>query len=453
MISKRGTSIRLGAFIALCAASAAGTLAWAVLASGPIDWGAVALFGVLALLAETFAVTTAVGSTYSVTFVITIAAATVMGPAGAVIASLFGTTGILDASKRPPIKHLFNASQIVLATAAAAHALHLIAGSNPSFGRSLGAVTVAAALNFVLNTGLVSKAIGLSTGQPTQAVWREQFLGLAPAYLAYALLGLLLGILHVAVGWGSIVFFLVPLFVARNAFRSAIELQDAFDRVVSTLVAAVEHKDPYTSGHAERVSRLAERVARSYGKSPQDARAIRYAALMHDVGKLAVHNAVLQKPSSLTDNEHQHMRRHTEHGAELASGIDLLAGVLDGIRHHHERWDGLGYPDGLAGEGIPLAARIITVADAFDAMTSTRAYSRARTLEEALDELARCAGTQFDPSAVAALKRTIEHDGWTLPDESELTDEDPCHATSHHEPDHGHAHTAPHLTGISHGSR
>ena len=389
------------------------TVVAALATSEPIHWPTVAAFGVLAFIVETFAVTTALGSTYSVTFVVTIAAVTAVGPGGAIVAALCATTGLRDARERPPIKHLFNASQIALSTAAAAYTFTSLAGTSSRFGVSVLAVSAAAAVNFLVNTGLVSVAIGLTARLPATAVWRERFLGLAPAYLAYAVLGLLLGILYEAVGWGSLVFFLVPLLVARNAFRAAIELQDAFDRVVATLVAAVEHKDPYTRGHAERVSKLAERVARAYGMSPQDARAIRYAALMHDIGKLAVHNAVLQKPGSLTDHEHRHMRRHTEHGAELAEGIDLLAGALDGIRHHHERWDGAGYPDGLAGEEIPLAARIITVSDAFDAMTSTRSYSIARSVDDALVELDRCAGAQFDPGAVAALKRAVARDGWT----------------------------------------
>jgi HD-GYP domain-containing protein (c-di-GMP phosphodiesterase class II) len=147
--------------------------------------------------------------------------------------------------------------------------------------------------------------------------------------------------------------------------------------------------------------------------TPKDARAIRYAALMHDVGKLAVHNAVLQKDGKLTDHEHAHMRRHPEHGVELASGIELLHPVLDGIRHHHERWDGAGYPDGLVGEDIPIAARIITVSDAFDAMTSTRAYRPARSIDAAFAELDRCAGSQFDPAAVAALKRAVATGRWS----------------------------------------
>ena len=407
-----GERTRLGAYVAACASAAAGVSWLALVTDPPLEWTTVLGFGVLAFLAESFAVTTALGTTYSVTFIVTIAAAVTVGPAGAIIASLFGTTGWSDARNRPPIKHAFNAAQLALSAGAAAFAFHAVAGEDAGIRTQLLATAAAAAVNFVLNTCLVAVAIGLSSGRSPRAIWREHYLSLGPVYLAYAALGLLLAVLHTSIGWGSLLFFLVPLLVARAAFQSAISLQDSFDQVVTTLVAAVEQKDSYTGGHAERVARLAELVARAHGMNATEARAIRYAALMHDIGKLAVHNAVLQKDGKLTDHEHEHMRRHPEHGVELASGIELLGPVLDGIRHHHERWDGEGYPDGLAGEAIPLAARIITVSDAFDAMTSTRAYRPARSIEQAFDELDRCAGTQFDPSAVVSLKRAIAVGGW-----------------------------------------
>jgi HD-GYP domain-containing protein (c-di-GMP phosphodiesterase class II) len=407
-----GDRTRLGAFVAACAIAAIG-VSWIAFASRPpMLWWTVAGFGVLAFLAESFAVTTSLGTTYSVTFIVTLAAGIVLGPAGAIVASIFGTTGYADATKRPPLKHLFNAAQLTLATVCAAWMFHAVAGAQSGVSGQLLGAGAAAGVNFAINTGLVAIAVGLSKKQAPWLVWREQYLGLGPVYLAYAALGLLFAILYLEIGWGSLIFFLVPLLVARGAFHTAISLQDSFDQVVTTLVAAVEQKDAYTGGHAERVASLAEMVARAHGLSARDARAIRYAALMHDVGKLAVHNAVLQKDGKLTDHEHAHMRRHPEHGVELASGIELLGPVLDGIRHHHERWDGAGYPDGLAGEAIPLAARIITVSDAFDAMTSTRAYRPAMSIPQAFAELDRCAGTQFDPSAVASLRRAVEAGKW-----------------------------------------
>lgn len=424
MVSKRESRAHLRAYIATCTAAACAVLAVAWFTnSSQIDWTSVVAFGVLGMLAETFAVTTAAGTTYSVTFVITIAAIATLGPVGAIIVTLFASIGLRDLRTRSLTKHCFNAAQLTLSAGASAFVFHALASDPTHLPVAVPAAIIAAALNFVTNTGLVSGAVARATGRRTLEIWREQYATLGSTYAAYAVLGIMLAVLERNAGWTSILFLLVPVLIARAAFRTAIDLQDAFDRVITTLVAAVEQKDPYTSGHAERVANLTHLVAIEYGISPATARKIRYAALMHDIGKLAVHNAVLQKNGKLTTEEYDHMRLHPERGVELVAEVELLEPVLDGIRHHHERWDGAGYPDGLAGEAIPLVARLITSCDAFDAMTSTRVYRTARTLEAAFDELDRCAGTQFDPQVVRALKRTIQRHGWEAePERRESTD-------------------------------
>jgi putative nucleotidyltransferase with HDIG domain len=422
---------RLRAYIAWCvaAAMATGILAW-FSNDGSIAWTGVLVFGSMGLLAEAFAVTTAAGTTYSVTFVVTIAAIATLGPFGAVLATLVTAIWVRDFKQRNLDRHLFNAAQLATSAGAAAIAFHLIAPDPRRLTVAIPAALLAAAINFTINTGLVAGAVARSTGRPTLEVWREQYANLGSAYAAYAVLGVMLAVLAEHAGWLSILFLLVPVLIARAAFQTAITLRDAFDRVVTTLVAAVEQKDPYTSGHASRVAQLTERVAVEYGQSPAQARRIRYAALMHDIGKLAVHNAVLQKDGKLTDAEYDHMRLHPERGVEVVSDVELLEPVLDGIRHHHERWDGNGYPDRLAGEAIPLVARLITVCDAFDAMTSTRVYRSARTTQAAFEELDRCAGTQFDPSVVRALKRTISKYGWQAEPERRSTGDDEAMAES-----------------------
>ncbi|MFP5224490.1 MAG: HD-GYP domain-containing protein [Actinomycetota bacterium] len=423
MGSKEGGA-QLRVYIATCVAAAVATGVIAALSNqGPIAWTGVLAFGSMGLLAEAFAVTTAAGTTYSVTFVVTIAAIATLGPLGAVLATLVTAVGVRDFRQRSLDRHLFNAAQLTVSAGAAAIAFHLIAADPSRLAIAIPAALFAAALNFTINTGLVAGAVARSSSRRTVDVWRDQYANLGGAYAAYAVLGVMLAVLAEHAGWLSIFFLLVPVLIARAAFQTAITLHDAFDRVVTTLVAAVEQKDPYTSGHAARVARLTERVALEYGRSPAQARRIRYAALMHDIGKLAVHNAVLQKDGKLTDAEYDHMRLHPERGVEVVSDVELLEPVLDGIRHHHERWDGNGYPDRLAGEAIPLVARLITVCDAFDAMTSTRVYRAARTTEAAFEELDRCAGTQFDPKVVRALKRTIARYGWQAEPERRVSGE------------------------------
>ena len=169
-----------------------------------------------------------------------------------------------------------------------------------------------------------------------------------------------------------------------------------FFDAVRSLINAVEARDRYTSGHSLRVTELAEVLARAVGLEEEKALEIRLAAQLHDIGKLGMSDFVLSKPGGLTDEEMEAIRKHPEVGYNILNPI-LPAGSLDGVRYHHERWDGGGYPQGLAGEGIPLAARIISLADAYDAMTSERVYRPTKNVDEAREEIVACSGTQFDP--------------------------------------------------------
>lgn len=176
-------------------------------------------------------------------------------------------------------------------------------------------------------------------------------------------------------------------------------------QLISTLAQAVEMRDPYTGNHTQRVTAYALILAEELGLGENDRRQIRIATLLHDIGKIAIDDQILRKPGRLSDREFAIMQTHVLRGWEMIQMIPALASALPVIRGHHERWDGQGYPDGLAGEDIPLTARIVAVADAFDAMTSDRPYRAAMPLERALGELQTAAGTHFDPTCVAAFLR------------------------------------------------
>ncbi len=167
--------------------------------------------------------------------------------------------------------------------------------------------------------------------------------------------------------------------------------------MLSMLSGAIEARDPYTRGHSARVTALAEAVARKLGWSEERLASLRLGGPLHDIGKLAVSDEVLRKAGRLDDHELAQIREHPKTGARLILRIAALRDAIPYVLYHHERWDGAGYPSGKAGEEIPLEARVLAVADAFDAMTSDRPYRRALTHEEALAEVERCAGTQFDP--------------------------------------------------------
>jgi HD-GYP domain-containing protein (c-di-GMP phosphodiesterase class II) len=172
-------------------------------------------------------------------------------------------------------------------------------------------------------------------------------------------------------------------------------------RAAASLAKAVDARDAYTGSHSQRVGELAARIAQRMNAEPELIELIRLAGSLHDLGKLAIPEEILRKPAPLTDAERLVLERHPQIGYRMLEslGVDPVA---DWVLHHHERWDGAGYPDGCSGDQIPLGARIIFVADAFDAMTTDRVYRRKLTIEDALHELHRCSGTQFDPEVVGA---------------------------------------------------
>ena len=187
-------------------------------------------------------------------------------------------------------------------------------------------------------------------------------------------------------------------------------LQATYRQTLEALARTVDRRDGMTGGHSLRVADYSRVIgARILGGDGRQLQVVEYGALLHDIGKIAVPDAILRKNGPLTDEEWQVMRRHPELGYEILYGIAFLTDSLPIVRHHHERYDGCGYPDGLTGDQIPIGARIFSIADAFDAMTSDRHYRRALPLDQTVDELKRHSGTQFDPAVVEVLEDVAEH--------------------------------------------
>ena len=193
------------------------------------------------------------------------------------------------------------------------------------------------------------------------------------------------------------------LMVSQLEHKNA-QLAQAYLDTLNAVVNTLEARDPYTRGHTERVTRLAKALARKMGLSEEDLFTIEIGALLHDVGKIGVPDAILHKPGPLEAEEMAKIREHPSKGRHILSNIAYLERAIPCVLHHHERYDGKGYPEGIAGAGIPLPGRIISVADAFDAMTSDRPYRRKRDPESAVAELIRHSGRQFDPDVVAAFR-------------------------------------------------
>ena len=324
-----------------------------------------------------------------------------------------------EAEPKPLVKRAFNGAQLAVSAGAAGAVYEWLGGpvgiSTHDFPAVLLFVLVADVVHCAVNGGLVALVVGLAERVSPLRVFQGTMARSVLPYLAYGLFGVSLAALWdgAQVGPASAVLLLLPLFVARWAYAQYADEQRAYDRTIRSLMAAVETKDLYTRGHSERVSAASVLIARQIGMREDRVGSLRYAGILHDVGKLGVPTRVLQRSGRLTESEFAAIQRHPVQGLEIVREIDFLDEAMAGIMHHHERLDGLGYPMGLSGDQIPEFARVISVADAFDSMTTTRSYRGARTVEEAMDELRRCAGDQFDPHMVEALITAVEAQGWS----------------------------------------
>lgn len=420
----------IGAACALLGYSVAGSdrLEW-------LDWSNLLVLALLFLVCESVPTLLNVKqAAVSVSFSAALAAVVLVGPQGA---ALVGMTAVFSVRPGLPlVKRLFNGAQFAICGYAAGWVyeslggkarLPDIAGFDALIVPFAGAAAVFVPLNFVLIAIVL-----VVTGQADQVPPLRGLAQFMVSYLGYATFGLLIAGLWATVNSISAVLVLLPLFVARWAFGQYVAQQRSYDATIAALCQAVETKDYYTRGHCTRVSLASGMIAQEIGMGSERLRAIRYAGMLHDVGKLGVPTKVLQKDGPLTEEEYAAIQLHPMRGLEIVRGIDFLDEAFAGIMHHHERQDGKGYPMGLAGEEIPEFARIIAVADAFDSMTSDRSYRGARPVEVAMAELRKGAGTQFDPEMVVAFTRAVDRHGWEAPrkvvappeDEAETTTKD-----------------------------
>lgn len=239
-------------------------------------------------------------------------------------------------------------------------------------------------------------------------VWRANLRWTGVLFAALLPLGVVTALLYVELHLLGVLLFVSPILLARHAFRLYTETRlDVFD-FVETLTDVIEQVDPYTRHHSSRVSHYARQIAVEMKLKDRLVDVVATAGLLHDLGKVSFKTAdIMESPNPLTDDQWARMTRHPSIGADIVSKVRMFRDVSDIVRFHHERVDGRGYPYGIRGEDIPLGARILTVADTLDAMTSDRAYRRALRLDEALREFRRLAGAQFDAEVVAAVERLV----------------------------------------------
>jgi HD domain len=395
----------------------------AVVARGPfhgIDWKQVVVLGLLLVACESIATVLKSRSlAWSGNSIASLAAVILVGPVGA---ALVGACTLFGIRRGPSVpQRLFNTGMFTLSAYLAGRTFLLFGGhvgvpGTGSFPGIIGPFAAAAVVHVVVNFSLLRGVLWLTREPGTPAGRVGLDFKLMITDLGYGAFGVLIAALWGVLGPFTAVLVLIPVLVARWAVAQFALQQRAYEATVSALCQAVETKDFYTRGHSERVSRGSVMISREIGMRVERVEAIRYAGMLHDVGKLGVPTSVLQKNGALTDDEYAAIQLHPMRGLDIVREIGFLDEALAGIMHHHERIDGKGYPMGLAGDEIPEFARVLAVADAFDAMTSNRSYRGARTVPEGIAELRKWAGAQFDPAFVDAFITAIERDGWKAPD-------------------------------------
>jgi putative nucleotidyltransferase with HDIG domain len=305
---------------------------------------------------------------------------------------------------KPLVKVWFNTAQFMLASGLGALVYSALGGSVSleMFDFLPLPFVCLVVVYFLVNHGSVALAVSLSSGLSVREAWGRIGKDAFATDLLSSTLAVLLVFLYVKLQLLGLAILIFPLFLVRQLYQMNMQMQEELEEKLELMVKAMEARDPYTSGHSRRVSEYALAIARELRLSASDMDGIRRAALLHDVGKIYEEFApLLRKDGRLTPEEMMTMRTHVTRSAQLVETAARLRGAVQKmIRHHHENYDGTGYPDGLAGDEIPIGARIIMIADTIDAMTTDRPYRHAMALGRAIEELETYAGRQFDPHLV-----------------------------------------------------
>lgn len=323
-------------------------------------------------------------------------------------------------NRRSLLKGAFNVAQVTLGFAVGTAAYRVLGGSSFSLleGRgffsalsTLIAPTTALIVAFIaVNTACVSVVINAVSGQRIFSTWISSNRSTAAISLLQVVLAFYLAWLSVNLGLIGAAGMVLPMVAVRQLSRTTIELTSVTEELLDLMVAAIEARDPYTSGHSKRVARASKIIARALGLKPEQVERVEVAALLHDVGKIDEQFArILAKEGRLTPDEWETMKKHPVRSAELVGMLTSLKDIVPAVRHHHENWDGTGYPANLKGNDIPLASRIIMFADTLDAITTDRPYRKRLSIEDARSEFVKFRGKQFDPQIC---DRVVSADVW-----------------------------------------
>ena len=372
-------------------------------AAGLVFWS------VMALAAVALPVRMPRGTMVGVASAPLIAATVLGGPTAGVWVALVGTTEMRELRGRIPWYGTLANHAGLMIPAVVAGSLIRAFGEATAVAPGLGgfaATMIGASSFFAINAALTATLVAFRTGQDFKLVLLGDARGFATSFIGLAPLGWLMAQMYTVAWWASLLFAL-PLYTTRLAYHNFIEMREMFTQTITALAGAVDKRDPFTSRHSWRVKEIAGDIGRELRLGEADLEALEWGGLLHDVGKIGVPDNVLKKQEKLNKEERMMMNAHPVLGAQIIAPVTRLSRELPIIRHHHEWYNGSGYPDRLIGDEIPLLARVLHVADAFEAMTAARPYRMTPlTSEQALGELRKFAGVQFDPKIVDAFVRT-----------------------------------------------
>ena len=370
------------------------------------------------------------------------AAAVLGGPTAAGWVALLGSTDLREIRGRVVwYGTLANHAAIVLPVVVGGAVLYYF----PRFGNAAPAQLVATLVGtlvfFLINLVLVSLIVAFRTGRSfREFLTRAETTNVWVNLLTLAPLGWLMATMVLLFGTWTVLLFAVPILTTRLAYQRFVEMREMFTQTIGALAEAVDKRDPFTSKHSQRVRSISVDIGRQMRVSAAELEALEWGGLLHDVGKIGVPDSILLKQGKLTREERITMNAHPVLGAQIIGPVQRLAPELPVIRHHHEWYNGSGYPDRLMGDEIPRLARILHVADAFEAMTADRPYRKALSVDQALAELRKFAGVQFDPEIVDAFVKTSWAEDATEPGQPDVR---PIPLLGQHGARTAHAHDGP----------
>ncbi len=380
-----------------------------------LDWESLPLTLVLLPLLvvfEVFEIKLPRGININLNAVLRLACIILMGPAFTVLLTVSAfilAAALLGKRRKTWYKVLFNASMHAVVSIVAGLTYLALADSDPAVASSLydvAAIAVAGFIYMALNNIMVSMVVAFAENLSLGYVWSRNQQTVLPQLLAMLPMGVVFALLWQSHAW-AVALFLMPMGIVHYSFKARVDLESQMEQALIAMADILDKRDNLTSRHSERVAEFAVKIARQMSLPERQIETVKVSARLHDLGKIGINDAILKKPGPLSPEERKDMEKHSEIGANILRYFPLFSKGVDFLLHHHERYDGQGYPAGLMREEIPLGARIIQVADAYEAMTARRYYRAPLPDGEAVDRLRAEAGRQFDPMVVGALLKVL----------------------------------------------